>query len=231
MTNAKGIFSSSLAEYVMGVCTYFSKDFPRLMRQKNEHKWEKYCVTELRGQTMGILGYGDIGKACAILAKAYGMRVIAMRRRPEMSAEDPLIDEIFGPEGIESVMSLSDYVVVVAALTADTKGMVDSKALAAAKPGQILINIGRGPLIDEEALVTALQDGSRLRGAALDVFCVEPLPESSPFWDIPNVLISPHNADMTTDFRHKSVKFFTENCGRFLEGKSLQAIVDKRSGY
>lgn len=231
ITNAKGLFSSSLAEYVMGACTYFSKDFPRLIRQKHAHHWEKYCVKELRGQTMGIIGYGDIGRACAVLAKAYGMRILALRRRPELSTDDPLVDAIYNSTQINELMSLSDYVVVVAPLTPETRGMVGREQLSVAKTGQIFINIGRGALVDEEALIEALQPSGRLDGAALDVFCQEPLPEDSPLWLLPNLLLSPHNADMTADFRHRSVRVFTDNCRLFLAGQKLMSVVDKRLGY
>ena len=108
--------------------------------------------------------------------------------------------------------------------------MINESTLAACKEGQVLINVGRGPIIVEDALVNALMSG-KLRGAALDVFCVEPLPVSSPLWSLPNVLLSPHNADKTVDFRHKSVKFFTENCKRFIDGEVLLSQVDKFSGY
>ena len=124
MTNAKGIFSSSLAEYVMGACAFFSKDFARLIKQREDRNWNRFCVQELRGQTMGIIGYGDIGKACATLAKAYGMRVLALRRKPGNSEGDPLVDAIYGLEGLETVMSSSDYLVIAAPLTAATQGNV-----------------------------------------------------------------------------------------------------------
>lgn len=231
ITNAKGLFSSSLAEYVMGACAYFSKDFPRLIRQKNDHTWEKYCVKELRGQSMGIIGYGDIGRACAELAKAYGMRILALRRRPELSKDDPLVDEVYSTQQINEVMSLSDYLVVVAPLTPETRGMIGREQFAYAKTGQIFINIGRGALIDEMALIEALQEGGQLAGAALDVFCKEPLPDDSPIWTLPNLLLSPHNADMTVDFRHRSVRVFTDNCRLFLAKKDLISVVDKRLGY
>ena len=230
LTNAKGIFSSSLAEYVMGACCYFAKDFPRLMKQREEKKWSQYCVTELRGKTMGIVGYGDIGRACAKLAKAYGMQVIGLRKNTQLSANDELLDWIVGPDRLSEVMRESDYLVVACALTKDTRGMLNKKAFAECKLGQILINISRGPVINEDDLVEALTDGS-LAGAALDVFCTEPLPLESKIWELENVLLSPHNADMTSDFRHKSVQFFCENCSRFIAGMPLQNVVSAVEGY
>jgi phosphoglycerate dehydrogenase-like enzyme len=127
-------------------------------------------------------------------------------------------------------MAESDYLVVCMALTDETAGMIREEHFKAAKKGQILINVGRGALLDEEALIRALQCGD-VAGAALDVFAVEPLPETSPLWSLPNVLISPHTADITEDSRFSSVKFFTEQCRRFLGGLKLECVVDKDAGY
>jgi phosphoglycerate dehydrogenase-like enzyme len=233
VTNAKGVFSSSLAEWVMGAAFYFNKDIPRLNRNKNDKLYERYTVGELRGKTMGIIGYGDIGRACARLAKAYGMKVIAHRRRPQLSATDPLVEKVYGNEDIGIVMSEADFLVVSAALTPETVKMIGARELAMAKKGQVLINVGRGALIDEVALIEALKKGDRIVGAALDVFEVEPLPKFSPLWELPNVLLSPHNADMTDGFRHASVRFFTENCHSYLDRgmEGLVNVVDPASGY
>jgi phosphoglycerate dehydrogenase-like enzyme len=173
----------------------------------------------------------DIGYHCARAAKFFGMTVLAVRRRPELSVDDDMIDECFGSDDIPIVMSESDYLVVATPLTKSTVGLIGKKELRVAKEGQILINISRGAVIDESALIEALQSGERLGGAALDVFCVEPLPRSSPFWNVPNLLLSPHNADMTINFRHQSVKHFTLNCHRFVGGEELESIVNKECGY
>ena len=233
---AKGVYSSSLAEYVMFACSYFAKDALRLLSLKQRKVWDRFCVGELRGKTMGIIGYGDIGKACAKLAKAYGMNIIAQRRRPELSDSDPLVDYVYGsgPENILELFRQSDYIVIAAPLTEETRGIIGKKELMEAKKGQVLINIGRGPIIDEDALIEVLKDPyAQLVGAALDVFSIEPLPQTSLLWTLPNVLISPHNADMTEDFRHRSVRFFTENCHRFVFGKDedIHCKVDKKLGY
>ena len=127
-------------------------------------------------------------------------------------------------------MATADYLVVAAALTPQTRGMLSRRHFAHSKEGQVLINIGRGPLIVESDLIDALSDGT-LKGAALDVFTEEPLPAGSPLWGLPNVLISPHNADMTADFRHQSVRLFCDNCYKFLGGDPLVNVVDKRAGY
>eukprot|EP00981_Chlorochromonas_danica_P013096 scaffold5788_cov159-Ochromonas_danica.AAC.12 len=230
LTNAKGIYNHSLAEYAMLACSYFSKNVPRLMKNKEEKVWDKFVVSDLRHRTMGIVGYGSIGQTCAKLAKAYGMKVLALRKHPDLSANDRNVDQVFGRDQLEMIMRNSDYVVVSMALTPATRHYIDDVHLRMAKKGQVIINIGRGPLIDEDALIACLQDGT-IAGAALDVFSVEPLPSDSPLWTLPNVLISPHNADYTGDGRHRSVRFFTQNCAKFLAGEDLDSIVDKTSGY
>ncbi|KAL7548074.1 hypothetical protein ACHAWF_011360 [Thalassiosira exigua] len=190
MTNAKGQFSSSLSEYAMMACSYFAKDIPRLLAQKGAKVWNDFDIEELRGKTMGIVGYGDIGRATAKLASVYGMKVVALRRNPEKSELDPICDEVYGTGklSLQKLMSVSDYVVCSAPSTVETRGMVNADAFKASKKNQVFINLGRGPVIDEEALVASLKNG-RLKGAALDVFSTEPLPEDHELWDIDNVLI------------------------------------------
>jgi hypothetical protein len=148
VTNAKGQFSSTLAEYSMMACSYFAKGLPRLMRQQKQKKWEKFDVDELRGKTMGIVGYGDIGRACAKLAKVYGMRVVALRRHPEKSAHDPLCEKVFGTDkdSLNQLMSESDYIVCSAPSTMETRGMVDADSFKSVKQNAVFINLGRGPV-------------------------------------------------------------------------------------
>ncbi|CAM6000692.1 unnamed protein product, partial [Sphagnum balticum] len=153
------------------------------------------------------------------------MRVVALRRRPENSSADEMVDTALGPGHLLDLMAASDYVVVTTPLTPETKGMINSASFKAAKQDQVFINIGRGPVVVEEALIEALTSG-RIRGAALDVFTNEPLPQSSPLWATPNLIISPHGADYTVDSRQSSVRFFTENCERFLAHEELLNIVD-----
>mmetsp|Transcript_22535 Transcript_22535/g.31605 ORF Transcript_22535/g.31605 Transcript_22535/m.31605 type:complete len:410 (-) Transcript_22535:60-1289(-) len=232
-TNAKGQFSSSLAEYTMMACSYFAKDLPRLMRQKKEKNWAKYEVEELRGKTMGIVGYGDIGRACAKIAHVYGMKIVALRRNPSISEVDPLCDVVYGTgkSSLNKLMSESDYIVCSAPSTVETRGMVNADAFKAVKENAVFINLGRGPVVDEKALIEALKTG-RLRGAALDVFIEEPLPPESEFWDVSNVLISPHNMDQTGSFMHEATEFFVnENLPRFVCGEDLLNPVDVEIGY
>lgn len=232
VTNAKGQFSSSLAEYVFFACSYFAKDLSRLMDNKKARKYEKFDVQELRGKTLGIVGYGDIGKACAKLAQVYGMRIIALRRHPYLSKNDPTLDVVYGRDkrSLNRLMSESDYIVCSTPSTVETRGMVGAEAFAAVKQDAVFINVGRGPVVDEVALVKALKTG-KLKGAALDVFVEEPLPESSELWDLP-VLISPHNMDQTTTFMHEATEFFlNENLPRFICGEDLLNPVDPVLGY
>lgn len=233
MTNAKGQFSSSLAEYVMMACSYFAKDIPRLLSQKKAKVWNDFDIEELRGKTMGIVGYGAIGRSAAKLASVYGMKVVALRRNPEKSKNDPICDEVFGTGklALQKLMSISDYVVCSAPSTVETRGMVNADAFKAAKPNQVFINLGRGPVVDEDALVASLKDGT-LKGAALDVFSTEPLPADHELWDIENVLISPHNMDKTETFMKEATEFFVnEQLPRFILGDTLLNHVDPIHGY
>lgn len=236
VTNAKGVFSSSLAEYVMLACGHFTKQVPRLLENKQQCKYERFTMGEIKGKTMGIVGYGDIGKSCAVLAKAYGCRVIGLRKHPELSTNDDSADKIIGSsrEELNFLMKESDFLVLCTALTPETRHMIGERELINCKKGQILINIGRGALVDEEALVAALMHNF-LAAAALDVFTTEPLPDDSPLWTLPNVLISPHNADMTSDFRHKSVELFADLCKDYVEAgfvaQDLDNQVDVMAGY
>jgi phosphoglycerate dehydrogenase-like enzyme len=230
LTNAKGQFSSTLAEYSLMACSFFAKDLPRLMRNKNDKNWEKYSVLELRGATLGIVGYGDIGRACAKLAQVYGMKIVALRRHPK---PDPFCDQVY-PNDTESLNQLfreSDYIVCSAPLTNETRGMIGAEQFDHAKKDAIFINVGRGPVVNEDALVAALQQG-KLKGAALDVFATEPLPTSSALWEMNNVLLSPHNMDQTATFMHEATEWFVqENLPRFIRGEPLLNEVDPVAGY
>eukprot|EP00903_Cladosiphon_okamuranus_P020631 g18941.t1 len=231
LTNARGLFSSSLAEHVVLSCLYFAKDVDRWKRNQRERNWDQFCVSEVQGATLGIIGYGDIGQTAAVKAKAMGMKIVAQRRRPELSRGDGVADEVLGAGQVGDVIAKSDYILVAAALTPETKGMVGAAELARAKPQAVMISIGRGPIIDEDAMTQMLKDG-RLRGAALDVFCKEPLPAESPLWGLENVLLSPHNADLTAHFLNDSVRLFADNVINFVKGEDLSIhLVDKKEGY
>jgi phosphoglycerate dehydrogenase-like enzyme len=227
LTNARGVYKESLAEFVIGAVLFFAKDFRRLIRSQAEHRWDQFDNVVIAGQTMGIVGYGEIGRAVARRAKAMGMTVLGCRRRPE---PDVVADEVLPNDQIRAMLSRSHYVVVAAPLTPDTRGMVGEAEFSAMRPDGVIVNVGRGPVIDEAALLGALRE-RRIRGAALDVFDQEPLSPDHPFWDLDNVLLSPHCADHVEGWLESAVAFFVTNYQRFAGGEPLLNVVDKRAGY
>ncbi|CAG9461781.1 unnamed protein product [Pedinophyceae sp. YPF-701] len=229
LTNASGCFSHSLAEFCLFGCKYFALDFPRMQAAKAGKRWEPYEVEELRGRTMGIIGYGDIGQTCARLARVFRMNVVAYKRSPGDPAG--LADAVYSDEaGLVKLAAESDYVVAALPGTPKTRAMIDAKVFAAMKPTAVFVNIGRGTTVDEPALVDALAT-KKIRGAVLDVFATEPLPEESPLWEMENVIVSPHTADRTTEFQFEALQFFVENAERFAAGEMLHNVVDKKAGY
>ena len=230
ITNARGVYSQSLGEFVIFGALYFAKDTPRLLAAQAQHKWEPFTMLEIRGATMGISGYGDIGRACASRAHSLGMRVLATRRRPELSGSDPYVDRVFPREGLLEMIAECDYVVSAAPLTPETHKMFGEREFKAMKSSAVFMNVGRGPVVDEAALARALES-KRIRGAALDVFETEPLSPESPLWSQPNVLISPHCADNTPTWHEESMQFFLRNLDHFAKGEPLENVVDKTAGY
>lgn len=230
LTNSRGVFSRSLAEFAIGAALFFAKDFRRMVTQQEAGVWERFDVEELFGKVMGIVGYGDIGHAVAARARDFGMRVLAVRRRPQLSESDPYAEEVLPVERLPELMARSDYVVVAAPLTPETRGLIGEAELRAMKPTAVLINIGRGPTVVEPALVGALEE-NRIRGAALDVFDQEPLPADHPFYRLKNVLLSPHCADHTPGWEEAAMELFLDNFERFRRGQPLRNLVDKRLGY
>ena len=230
LTNARGAFSDALAEFVIGAVLFFAKDFRRLVLSQMARKWEQFDIAEIGGQTLGLVGYGDIGRAVASRASALGLKVVALRRRPELSRDDPYVTHVFSADRMPEMLAQSDYVVVVAPLTNESRGMIGEAEFESMKPGAVLINVGRGPVVNERALVRALEQ-RRIRGAALDVFDTEPLPASHPFYNLDNVLLSPHSADHTPDWKERTMRVFLENFERFRRGEPLLNVVNKKLGY
>jgi phosphoglycerate dehydrogenase-like enzyme len=230
LTNARGIFAESLGEFVIAAALFFAKDFARMRRSQAAGKWDQFDVEVLYRQSIAIVGYGEIGRAIARRAKAMGMKVYATRRRPELLKGDPLVDEAFSPDARVEMIAKADYVAAAAALTPQTRGLIGEKEIGAMKPTAVIMNVGRGPVIDEAALVRALKE-NRIRGAALDVFDREPLPADHPFWKMDQVLLSPHCADHTEGWLNDAMEFFIANFHRFAKGEPLQNIVDKKAGY
>jgi len=229
LTNGTGVFSASLGEFALAAMLYFAKDFHRMRRNQEAGRWEQFDVEEIAGRTVGIVGYGDIGRAVATRAHAMGMRVLALKRHaPDLA--DPLIDLYFKPAELNDMLSLCDYVVVCAPLTPETRHMISTAALSAMKPTAVLINLGRGPVVDQAALVHALSE-KKIRGAALDVFEQEPIPPGDPIWKLGNLFISPHCADHTKDWLDDAMRFFVQQYARFRNDEPLENIVQKHLGY
>ena len=231
LTNGSGVFSQSLGEFALAGMLYFAKEVRRMVRNQMDGRWAPFEVVEVSGQTVGIVGYGDIGRAVAMRARAMGMRVLGMTRRgPLLYDTDTLVNRIYGPSDRLEMIAQCDYIVVAAPLTPETRGLIGEAEFAAMKPSAVVINVGRGPVIDEAALIRALTDG-RIKGAALDVFDTEPLPEGHPFYRLENVLLSPHCADHTTSWLEDAMRFFLNNFERYRKGEPLLNVVEKQLGY
>ena len=231
LTNGSGVFSQSLGEFVLAAILYFAKDFRRMVRGQAAGVWDPFDITEISGQTVGIVGYGDIGRAIAMRVRPMGMRVLALKRHgPPLYSADPLVDKIYGPDDRIGMISQCDYIVAATPLTPETRGLIGPEEFAAMKPNAVVINVGRGPVIEEAALVAALS-GKHIKGAALDVFDREPLPEGHPFYRLENVLLSPHCADHTPDWLDQAMRFFIEQFESYHRGQTLRNVVDKKLGY
>ncbi len=230
VTNAKGAYSQSLGEYCIAAMLYFAKDLRRMMTSQQAGKWDIFDIDMLEGKTLGVMGYGDIGKASARRAKAFGMKVIALRRRPDKSAGDESADEIWGMDRKLELMAVSDYLLLAMPNTPDTQGIVGDTELRAMKPDSVIINLGRGNAIDEKALIATLTE-RRIRGAALDVFEIEPLPDGHVFYGMDNILVSAHTADHSRSWLEDSMGIFLNNYARFAAGQPLFNLVDKSVGY
>jgi phosphoglycerate dehydrogenase-like enzyme len=231
LTNGTGVFSASLGEFALGAILYFAKNFRRMIRNQKAGIWEAFDVMPVSGQTVGIIGYGDIGRAIAARVRPLGMRVLAVKRNTStLRGADPLVDQLYSPEHRIEMLSRCDYVVVAAPLTSETRGMIGQPEFGAMKPSAVVINVGRGPVIDEKSLIGALSNG-QIKGAALDVFDHEPLPDGHPFYKLENVLLSPHCADHTPDWHDQAMQFFIAQFERFQKGERLLNVVDKKLGY
>jgi phosphoglycerate dehydrogenase-like enzyme len=232
LTNARGAFSRSLAEFAILGILFHTKKVRRLVDNQRVRKWDSFYVGFAKGWVLGIVGYGEIGRECALLAKGLGLKIHALRRDPGKSATDPLIDRVFGPSELAEMLAGIDVLLCSAPLTPDTHHMIGDAQFKVMKPTAIVLNVGRGPVIDEAALVRALQN-KQIAGASLDVFEHEPLPDDSALWRMDNVLISPHCTDHTEDpdWLDLSMQVFLDNFRRYRNGEPLENIVDKRAGY
>jgi phosphoglycerate dehydrogenase-like enzyme len=230
-TTASGVHATPLAEFVLLALLAFAKDMPRLMRDQAVHRWERYCGRELTGSTVGIVGLGKVGRAVARHCRAVGMRVIATKRTvSERSEAFEDVDLLVPPARLPTILREADALVLACPQTPETEGLIGQRELHTMKRGAVLVNISRGAVVDESALVEALRDGS-LGGAALDVVKTEPLPQDSPLWDLPNVLISPHSASTADTENGKLTDLFCDNLRRYLRGEALLNVFDRERLY
>lgn len=222
-TTASGTHSRPLAEFVIFSMLYFAKNYEYLHSEKAAQHWARYCAEELAGRTLAIIGMGKIGREVARLAKAFDMRVVGSRRDPSQAV--PGIDALYAPNDLQPLLENAHYLCICTPHTPETERLIGREQLALLPRGAVVINIGRGQIIDQAALVEALRSG-HLRGAALDVFEVEPLPQGDPLWTMPNVIISPHSASTAETENVKIVNLFSENLRRYLAGEPLLNVLD-----
>jgi phosphoglycerate dehydrogenase-like enzyme len=249
LTTASGVHATHMAEYVFMMLLAFGHRLLTMIEYKestnwpSEHKFRIFMPQQLRGSTLGIVGYGSIGREIAHLAHAFGMEVLAVKRDVRHPADpdgyylpgsgDPegvYFHRLYPPEALISMVRACDFVVLTVPLTESTRMMVGKEVFEALKPTAYLINVSRGGVVDEEALLHALQTG-QIAGAAMDVFEAEPLPADSPLWMLPNLIISPHIAGNAPDYNEKAAALFIENLKRYLARKDLLNLVDRTRGY
>ncbi len=228
LTNSRGVFDGAIAEYVLGVVLTFAKDFVRSWDLQRQKKWKHRESERVSGRRVLVVGTGPIGRSIARLLRAAGMSVAGVGRRARTG--DPDFGDVYASSELVHHLAEADYVVAVAPLTEQTKGMFDAETFAAMKPGARFVNVGRGELVVTSDLVGALRDGP-LGGAALDVFDTEPLPPESPLWTMENVLISPHMSGDFVGWRNTLVEVFADNFRRWRAGEPLRNVVDKQLGY
>lgn len=227
LINARGIHGTTIAEHVFLLMLSLARQLPAMQSAQKRHDWIRVTPQLLANKTLGIVGYGSIGQAIGQRAKAFGMRVLATRRNPE---PDQWADEVWGNDRLHELLPLCDYVVLATPLTPETKHLIGAPELSLCKPSAALINIARGPVVDEPALIQALQDGT-IAAAGLDVFYREPLAIDSPLWDMPQVIVTPHMAGHMPDYDDNVIDILVENLRRYLANQPLINVVDKKAGY
>jgi phosphoglycerate dehydrogenase-like enzyme len=249
VTSASGVHAVQMAEYCLGMMLAFEYKIPKMLRYQDEAHWPEnrhqlFAPQTLRGKTLGIVGYGSIGRELARIAQAFGMQILASKRDAKNPADDgasytpdglgdpsgDIPERIYPTEATASMVSLCDYVVLITPLTQHTKHLIDEKVLKAMKKTAVLINVARGQVVDELALIHALTSGT-IGGAALDVFNEEPLPRTSPLWGLDNVIISPHISGNTSQYHEKAAAVFAENLRRYLDQRPLLNRLQRERGY
>jgi phosphoglycerate dehydrogenase-like enzyme len=227
VTNAAGVAADAMAQYVIGGILHSAMGFAGFARRRRERAWTAGSVTPVNGRTIAILGLGKTGQAVAKLAKACGMQVIGVRAHPSATAS---VDRVEPIERLHDILCIADYLAVCLPLTPATRGLIDAAAFQALKPGAVLVDVSRGGILRQEALLAALRDG-RVAGAVLDVFETEPLPPDNPLWAMENVVITPHCSSVYEGWERRAAEMFCDNLDRWLAGASLENIVDPARGY
>ena len=249
LTTASGVHAPAMAEHILMMMLASAHHLPRMIEYQTKVEWPKerwalFAPRELRESTVGIVGYGSVGREVARLAKTFGMRVLATKRNVGHAADagwqlpgvgDPEarnVDRLYPPESLRSMLSECDYVVLTVPLTPATRGLMGVEELKRMKRDAVLINVARGGVVDEPALIAALRDGT-IGGAALDVFAEEPLPAASPLWSLPatRVILSPHVSGFTLEYDNRAMALFAENLRRYVAGEPLLNVVDPARGY
>lgn len=245
LTTASGIHAVPIGEHVLAMMLGWVRRMPLAQRWQAQRLWRQdqpeYRASELRGATAGIVGYGSIGRHVARLASAFGMRVLAYKRQPgredmgwvEPGSGDPageIPERFYGPGELAAMLPLCDHVVIAVPLTPETRHLIGARELAAMKPGAFLINIARGPVVDEPALIRALEEG-KIAGAGLDVFEAEPLPADNPLYRLDNVILTPHVAGTSSRYNERLAQLFADNLSRYTQGQPLLNQVDLEKGY
>jgi phosphoglycerate dehydrogenase-like enzyme len=247
VTTLNGVAPPTMAEYALMMMLAFAHHLPLMLEHQARadfpslsERWRRFMPRELRGATLGIVGYGSIGRELGRVARALGMRVLGLRRVAVPPPETYMIasvathgevpDRLYGPEGLHEMLPHCDYIILIVPYTAATHHLIDRAALHAMKPTAVLVNMARGGIVDEEALIEALR-GGRIAGAALDVFEEEPLPSSSPLWAMRNVIISPHIAGFTPHYHERVMELFGANLRRYLAAEPLLNQAQRERGY
>jgi len=230
LTNVGGIHSFAPAELAIQSCLAWVKGTVECARQKEARLWQPCSPGVLRGRTMGIVGYGNIGPKVARIAKAFEMWVIAVRKSATKPGKSRYADVILPPSGLTRLLAESDFVIMATPLTTETYHMMSTAQFAAMKREAFLVNVSRGPVVDEAALAVALRD-KVIAGAALDVFEQEPLSKDSPLWELPNLLYSPHIAGYIAAYPSMVQDLFVRNLQRYVKGERLETLVNKKRGY
>jgi phosphoglycerate dehydrogenase-like enzyme len=232
LTTTSGLHAIPISEHIFALLLAFAREFHQAMRLQERREWipqdQHEGLFELAGKTMVLVGVGAIGARTAKVATAFGMRVLGVRRNPAVGVPD--VEAMFGPDQLLELLPEADFVVLTVPLTRETQRMVGERELRAMKPTAYVVNVGRGGIIEESALIRALQEGW-IAGAGLDVFETEPLPEDSPLWEMDNVIVTSHYAGITPHYDERAMAIFLDNLRRYQAGEPLRNVVDRELGY